>query len=91
MTRDTPSKDPKNPTATAPDSVEQSVPEAAEHAGKQGPNAADPPEAAKKSEGEVEPDEGADVFETSEDADEKQRESEPDRSDEDIITLDTPD
>ena len=43
--------DPAHPTATAPESVEHSVYEQAEYAGKQGPDANDPPEAAKKSEG----------------------------------------
>lgn len=43
--------DPSQPTATAPESVEHSVYEEAEHAGKDGENAADPTEAAKKSGG----------------------------------------
>lgn len=43
-------KDPKNPTATAPPSVEESVYEEAEWAGKDGPNAADPPKAEGKKE-----------------------------------------
>ncbi|MBK0419934.1 hypothetical protein JD276_12925 [Leucobacter sp. CSA1] len=38
-------KDPSQPTAEAPDSVEESVPEAVEDAGKVGPDAADPPRA----------------------------------------------
>ena len=78
-------QDPAHPTAIAPESVEHSVYEEAEHAGKQGPDANDPPEAAKKSEGEgvgsdptpdldgvpgsdLDPDESADVMETSEEA-----------------------
>lgn len=84
-------EDPQHPTATGPDSVAESVPGAAEDAGKSGPNAADPPLAAKKSEDEIEPEEGADAFETADDADEKTREIEPERRDEDVITLDTPD
>lgn len=84
-------KDPKNPTATAPESVEHSVPQAARDAGQEGLNAADPPRAAQKSEGEIEPDEGADAFETRDEAEDKERETEPKRRDEDIITLDTPD
>ena len=91
MTHDSTPKDPTYPTATGPDSVEASVPKAANHAGKQGPSAADPPEAAKKSEGELDADEGADAFETPDEATDSQRASEPDRRDEDIITLDTPD
>lgn len=43
-------RDPRHPTATAPDSVEESVYEEAEYAGKDGPDAADPPTAASKAE-----------------------------------------
>lgn len=42
---------PERPTATAPDSVEESVYTESEHAGKDGPDAADPPTAAKKARG----------------------------------------
>lgn len=42
-------RDPHHPTATAPDSVGESVYREAEHAGKSGPDAADEPEAARKS------------------------------------------
>ena len=44
--------DPRHPTATAPGSVEESVYEQAEYAGKEGPDAADPPRAAGKHESE---------------------------------------
>jgi len=82
----------KEPTATGPDSVAESVPEAAETAGKaHGPNpdAADPPLAAEHA--ELEPDEGADVFETRHEARKGQREAPTDRRDEQQITLDPPD
>lgn len=90
-------RNPNDPTATAPDSVAETVPSAAKEAGKSGPNAADPPRAAQKSEGDedldstLDADEGADAFETREDAAQKGREDVPERRDEDIITLDTPD
>lgn len=45
-------KNPEKPTATAPPSVEESVYEEAAYAGKDGPNAADPPTAAGKRGGE---------------------------------------
>jgi len=48
---DTEGKDPRDPTATAPDSVIGSVPDAAENAGKANgpdPDAADPPLAGEK-------------------------------------------
>lgn len=41
-------RDPRSPTATAPDSVEESVYEEAEYAGQDGPDAADPPTAEGK-------------------------------------------
>lgn len=44
-------RDRHHPTQTAPDSVSTSVPSAAEHAGKRGPNAADPPRAKGKGPG----------------------------------------
>lgn len=71
-------RDPRHPTATAPDSVEESVPEEAEFAGTAGPDAADPPIAAgKHAAGDaaelgpvpgLDPEENADVRETREEA-----------------------
>ncbi|MFC5338837.1 hypothetical protein [Leucobacter denitrificans] len=95
----------QEPTATAPPSVEESVYEEAEYAGKDGQDAADPPVAAKKSGGgdededtnldtetNLDPDEAADVAETREEATEKKGEKvEHKRQDEDIISLDVPD
>lgn len=43
--------DPSLPTATAPESVEHAVYDEAEYAGRSGPDAADPPVAAHKSDG----------------------------------------
>lgn len=93
--------DAEHPTATAPDSVTESVPSAATEAGKSGPNAADPPRAAGKSTGneeatdladaDLDADEGADAFETVDEAEHTEKKDTPDRQDEDIITLDTPD
>lgn len=90
-------KDPKEPTAVAPDEVAKSVPQATERAGKVGPNAADPPRAQrdsdKESSGEFEtdPDEGADAFEELDESLRKRRDDAPERQNEDIVTLDTPD
>lgn len=94
-------RDPREPTATAPDSVEESVPEEAEHAGSQGPDAADPPLAAQKHDethgprdggpetSDLAPDEAADVLETREEAREVKRERDERRDDADeIISLD---
>ncbi|WP_053385023.1 hypothetical protein [Leucobacter celer] len=89
-------RDPRSPTATAPDSVDASVP-TADQAGQVGPDAADPPRAAGKHEedahgdAELDPDEGADVFETETDAKEGARTSEAERQDEDHISIDPPD
>ena len=99
--------DPAHPTATAPESVEHSVYEQAEHAGKQGPDANDPPEAAKKSGGDgagvgpdpapdldgepgsdLDPDESADVMETSEEAHRFKETRDDQREDGGIISLD---
>lgn len=99
--------DPAHPTATAPESVEHSVYEEAEHAGKQGPDANDAPEAEKKSEGEgagvgsdpapdldgepgsdLDPDESADVMETSEEAHRIKETRDDQREDGGIISLD---
>lgn len=111
-------RDPRRPTATAPDSVDESLPSAAEDAGKTGPDAADPPRAAGKGGSEVpdgastprdpdeladsdgsadpddpelDPDEGADAFETPDEARSNTREDGGERQDEDHITIDTPD
>lgn len=91
-------RDPRRPTATAPDSVEESVPDEAEYAGQQGPDAADPPTAADKREAEGEPDfepgadlepeESADVLETREEARRIKQTREDQREDEDLISLD---
>lgn len=96
-------RDPRRPTATGPDSVEESVYGEAEHAGQEGPDAADPPTAAGKREPEVgpdsrdvdpgadlDPDEAADVLETREEA-HRIKQTRDDQRDEDIISLDTPD
>ncbi|QAB18696.1 hypothetical protein Leucomu_12955 [Leucobacter muris] len=98
-------QDPEQPTATAPDSVDRSVP-TADQAGKVGPDAADPPRAADKHEPddraavqsgnadqdpELDADEGADAFETAEEADSGAYTGGPERRDEDHISLDTPD
>lgn len=91
-------RDPRSPspTATAPDSVDESVP-TADQAGQVGPDAADPPRAAGKheegatGEPELDPDEGADVFETETDAHEGARTSDAERQDEDHISIDPPD
>ncbi len=96
-------QDPAQPTATAPDSVDRSVP-TADDAGKTGPDAADPPRTAGKheqeqgsgdggadAEPELDADEGADAFETPEEADSGAYTGGPERRDEDQITLDTPD
>lgn len=105
-------RDPEKPTATGPDSVGESVYEEAEHAGKTGPDAADPPEAAGKSDGgggngdepegadaledtepgaDLDPDEGADAFETHEEARDAKAGKEEQQRDEDQVSLDTPD
>ncbi|WP_449280959.1 hypothetical protein [Leucobacter sp.] len=89
-------RDPRSPTATAPDSVDESVP-TADRAGQVGPDAADPPRAAGKHEADapgdpgLDPDEGADVFETETDARESARGGDADRRDEDHISIDPPD
>lgn len=88
----------KDPTAAAPDSVEKSVYGEANHAGKSGPDAADPPRAARKSReaeddappADLEPEEAADVLETRREA-HRIKDAQQRRDDEDIITLDTPD
>lgn len=96
-------KDARHPTATAPDSVEESVYEEADFVGREGPRASDPPTAEKKSDSDTEPaepqasgldpEESADVFETREEAERVKdaREDDDDRQDEDIISLDTSD
>lgn len=89
-------RDPERPTAESPDSVHESVPQAAERAGKVGPDAADPPRAGAPGDGgatdnpEIETDEGADAFETESEAQGKRRDSD-ERQDEDHISIDTPD
>lgn len=89
-------EDSTHPTAQAPDSVATSVPGAGEWVGKTGPDAADPPRAAGKhgyegdGDPELDPDEGADAFETGEEARAEEREDGP-RRDEDQITIDPPD
>lgn len=89
-------RDPRSPTATAPDSVDASVP-TAEDAGQIGPDAADPPRATGKHEEdapsapELDPDEGADVFETETAARDGARTSDAARQDEDHISIDPPD
>ncbi|WP_336660314.1 hypothetical protein [Leucobacter sp. USHLN153] len=95
--------DPAQPTATSPDSVPESVPEAEQKVGQTGPDAADPPNAGadspldstnglKDSDAELDPDEGADAFETDRQADDNAREEGADR-DENLphISVDTPD
>ncbi len=95
-------RDPENPTATAPDSVEGSVPDAAEGAGKIGPDAADPPRTGPRndaavggrapgSDPELDPEEGADAFETYDEARRNERETDTERRDEDQISMDPPD
>ncbi|MGO3146095.1 MAG: hypothetical protein ACTIJ6_00305 [Leucobacter sp.] len=96
-------KAPEHPTATAPPSVEESVYEEAEHVGKDGLDAADPPSAKNKQSDKdapasgdaptpLDPDEAADVAETREEAVEaKGKKGGEDRQDEDIISLDVPD
>lgn len=100
-------RNPEEPTATAPDSVEESVYEETDHAGQDGQDAADPPSAAHKSDGDdagtggdepkvgpgsdLDVDEGADAFETHEEAKDAKSQREDVRDDEDIITLDSPD
>ena len=93
-------RDPEEPTATAPDSVEESVYEETDHAGQDGQDAADPPTAARKSDSDEESnapgsdldiDEGADAFETHEEARDAKSQRDDVREDEDIITLDSPD
>lgn len=92
---------PERPTATAPDSVPESVPSAQDRVGHVGPDAADPPRAGASDDergdeggdghSALDPEEGADAFETPEQAEDKQRDSEAERQDEDHISLDTPD
>lgn len=48
-------RDPSDPTATAPESVQESVYEQASYAGKEGTDAADPPLAKRKAAGTGEP------------------------------------
>lgn len=83
-----------------PESVQESVYEEAEYAGKSGPNASDPPKAARKqsrSEDDVspgadlDPDEAADVMETQEEAHRTKETRVDQRDDDDLISLDTPD
>lgn len=95
-------RDPSRPTATAPESVEDAVYEEAHHAGQQGPDAADPPTAARKSDSasaddadaeltsDLDPEERADVLETREEAHEI-REAREDRDDDGLISLDRTD
>lgn len=92
------------PTATAPDEVSQSIPGAVKWAGSTGPDAADPPRA-KGKHGErasaatvdapndqpLDRDEGADAFETHSEAASSERENSPQRRDENVISIDTPD
>lgn len=88
----------KDPTAAAPDSVEESVYGEADHAGKSGPDAADPPQAARKSReaednappADLEPDEAADVLETRREA-HRIKDAQQRHDDESLITLDPPD
>lgn len=49
------------------------------------------PEDRSAPEYEVDPDEGADAFETREEAEDERRTKAPERQDDDITTLDTPD
>lgn len=93
-------KDPREPTAVAPDEVAKSVPGAVERAGKTGPNAADPPRAQRdadrkdrvaRGDYELDPDEAADAFEELDESLRKRRDDAPERQDENIVTLDTPD
>lgn len=98
--------DDTQPSAASPESVPHSVPEAAERAGQTGPDAADPPRAGAggphastnglpDSDTELDVDEGADAFETSEDAEAGARDSEAHsdapRNDLPHINVDTPD
>ncbi|UOR01781.1 hypothetical protein MUN77_00175 [Leucobacter allii] len=97
--------DSARPTATAPDSVSGSVPQAARDAGQLGSDAADPPRAARKAEQaedgpsardaggdpELDANEGADAFETRDEAEQSARSASTDRRDEDQITIDPPD
>lgn len=91
-----PNTDASTPTATAPDSVDESVPTAAD-AGQEGPDAADPPRAAGKHAAEdpgdpdLAPEEGADAFETQADARAAGRTRDPDPDDEDHVSIDPPD
>lgn len=92
-------RDPRQPTATAPPSVEESVYEEAEYAGNEGPDAADPPRAEGKHEAgasfelgkDLDPEEGADALETREEALEVKQPVSEERQDEDVISLDSPD
>ncbi|MBO1903109.1 hypothetical protein J4H92_14285 [Leucobacter weissii] len=91
-------RDPREPTSTAPASVEESVYDEAEHAGASGPDEADPPRAAGKSDAaedpdvgsvaDLDPDEAADILETREEARRVKDGREEDRRDEDLISLD---
>ena len=78
--------------------------EEADHAGQDGPDAADPPTAAGKHEPEVapgsadvapgadlDPEEAADVLETRDEARAIKQTRDDQRDDEDLISLDTPD
>ncbi|MEV8338966.1 hypothetical protein [Leucobacter sp. NPDC077196] len=109
------SKDAAHPTAESPDSVEESVPAAADRVGQTGPDAADPPRAGEPgpldstngkpnsdaqldgnassagSDEELDDDEGADAFETQQEADRNSRDEGGERDDLDHITVDTPD
>lgn len=89
------SGDPISPTATGPTQVEAAVPGAAVRAGKTGLDAADPPLAGSDEDPSLDPDEGADAFETVEEAERSERANAPERRDDDItdeiITVDTPD
>lgn len=108
------SKDAAHPTAESPDSVETSVPEAADRVGQTGPDAAhtprsgDPgpldstngkPDSDAQLDGETEhpgsdeldEDEGADAFETEQQADVNGRDAGAERDDLDHISVDTPD
>ncbi|MGO1538248.1 MAG: hypothetical protein ACTHZ9_08520 [Leucobacter sp.] len=94
-------RDASNPTATAPDAASVSTDAAAKSAGKDGPDAADSPTAKGKREADhdtpkeigedLEPDEAADVLETRRESREIREEREASSTDEDQITLDTPD
>ncbi|WP_053351294.1 hypothetical protein [Leucobacter musarum] len=102
----TPHSNDAQPSAASPESVAHSVPEAAERVGQTGPDAADPPRAGATesqdstngvpdSDTELDADEGADAFETTEEAEAGARDTEAHsdapRDDLPHINVDTPD